>query len=348
MSEQEYKDLYEDLLEDLSQVTFTDFPSLLHAAKLDFHVRLEDMQYKTQATQEIGLKDENTGSWTAAEVPVWHEQNKVKAVVRNDDDWIVGTGSPKYGIVQYDQALQITEALFQEYSALRVHRGGPINHGERAVLVLDAEGRIELAEDDPIINRIHVYASHDSSTKVTVRVVPYRKLTGAPFPVFGNSGTVFSAKHTKKVQERLQKAQETIQGVKLLWNSFTDDFSRLSKHKVSHSDARDLIKVIFGHTDEAKQTTERDNIEAKVWERYRNGTANRMYASIQGTLAGLVLAVSEYAAHDKTVRQSQKNSEDAARFLALTEGAAAKQVATAWDAAMKFKNSGLTGILKKK
>jgi len=291
-------------LHKLANQKFNTLDELLKATGLDFTVSLEDLYFKRNGN-EIG-------------------QPYKSAIVRDDNDVCVGTGSTIYGVVQYRDAFAMCEELIN-HKGIQALFGGAPNLGEQALLVFKQEGDITLGNQVKIVNHFLVSSTHDSSGKLTVLAVPM-DTNGL---VMNVAEPVVSVKHSKKVHDKVVQAKNLISKTNEAWASFEDNVKKLINVRINDDETHNFIKAVVGD----KESTRSQNIRDKIYDITKTGIS-RFYPNCAGTLFGVVLACVEWADNHQTVRASKYCDETTAALNAKLVGDGATKKAKAWGVAL--------------
>jgi len=291
-------------LHKLSGKKFSTLDELLVATGLDFTVSLEDLYFKRKG-QEIG-------------------QPFKSAIVRDDNDVAVGTGSTIYGVVQYSEWFAACEELIN-HKGIEVLFGGAPNLGEQAMLVFRQEGEISLGNDKKIVNHFLISSTHDGSGKLTVLSVPM----DTHGLVMNVDAPVMAIKHSKKAHDKVFESRQIIEKVGHAWASFEDNVKKLMNVRITEEETRNFIKGVVGE----KDSTRSQNIRDKIYDIAKVGIS-RFYPNCQGTLFGVVLACIEWADNHQTVRASKYCDETTAALNAKLVGDGATKKARAWGVAL--------------
>jgi hypothetical protein len=226
-------------------------------------------------------------------------------------------------------------------SGITLVYGGVQGRGQRAYLVLRAEGAIKLAENDEILNEFTVTASHDGSSKLMFMMTPRRTGNNS---ILTFDRPVISFKHSKHVQARISLVSNILHKVKDRWLEFSESTQKMIQIKLTEPEARQFIKGVVGDSESARA----ENIRGKIYDLYTKFGVGRAIPACQGTLFGLVQACCEYSDHYATVRKNKYLDEAGAALDSKALGNAAKQKAKGWSLALTLaKNkSKFTGLTK--
>lgn len=246
--------------------------------------------------------------------------------VRVDTDYPLGCVGLVYTVVPYREAFAPVEKMID--MGARIIAGGAPNHGERAYLVLEAEGKIVLADGDDIVNRFLFQSSHDGSSKIEVRMTPYRKKNGTT--ITHDASRPLAFKHTTLVGSRVQKASKVFDRVNKSWGTFQGAIQRMIATKLTEQEAKGMIDMVLGG-DTDRDSKRLVNIKTDIFTIYKHTGIGTQIAKCKGTVFGMMEAFAEWADRHRTIRKSKKRDYEAASLDAklVSDGARKKQRAFA-------------------
>jgi phage/plasmid-like protein (TIGR03299 family) len=264
-------------------------------------------------------------------------------IVHGETHKAIGVVGLNYENVAYPVALNPAEALIA--GGARIVGGGCPNNGERAYLVLESDGIIQLSRGDTIVNRFLMLSSHDGTGKIEVRMTPYRPKTGTAITTDASHPLAF--KHTKNVRLRLGRARKIFTRVNQRWDEFSDGVKKMVSVTLNEKEAREFIEAVLPHTsDEPSQRL--INIRQDVFTIFRDTGIGTRLPKCRGTLFGVVQAFTEWADIKRTVRKSDKRDVASASLDAKLVSDSAKKKQKAWAMALYLSKKGkLSGALSK-
>lgn len=259
---------------------------------------------------------------------------------RSDDNRHMGVVGLEYETVPFLEAIEFSRQL-----GARIVGGVCPNRGERAYLILEADGVVQMGPDDNIVNRFVLTSSHDGTTKIEMRATPFWARPGTAITT--DATRPLSFKHTRNVGVKLDRANKVIKVVNSRWNEFSAGVQKMVSVHLSEDKAKEFIESVLPHTGN-EASTKLENIRSEILTIYRDtGIATRL-PKCRGTLFGLVQAFAEYADIKQTVRESTKRDKVSAALDARLMGAAAAKKQTAWGLALYMANDKrMKGALKR-
>jgi len=242
------------------------------------------------------------------------------------DDTPLGCVGLVYTVVPYRDAFAPVQQLID--AGAKIVAGGCPNNGERAYLILEADGHIVLSETDNIVNRYAFISSHDGSSKIEVRMTPYRAKNGTTLTHDASRPLAF--KHTNLVGSRIQKANQIFDRVNKSWHEFQGAVQKMMSVSLSDQEAKGMIDTVLGgdlNTDSARLV----NIKMEIYTLWKHTGIGTRVGRCKGTIFGMVEAFAEWADRHRTVRKSSKRDIEAASLDAklVSDSAKKKQKAFA-------------------
>lgn len=252
---------------------------------------------------------------------------------------IVGSG---YVIVPYKEAFDFADDLLQ--NGWSIIGGLALNKGEKAYMLLEDGQKIPTGKNEFIVNRITLMSSHDGSGKIEIRSTP--SCTASGVAITTDASRPLSFKHTRNVNQRLQRANKVLSSVTKTWGEFSASAKKMQHVSITDEQARKFISDVIPAG--AKESTRLDNIHAELFEIYKfKGTSTKL-PMCKGTLFGIVMAVCEWSDGFRTVRASNKRDTVSAALESKLTMDGARKKARAWGLALHLaKGKGSTLPIKK-
>jgi len=238
---------------------------------------------------------------------------------------IVGAG---YVIVTYKEAFDFADDLLQ--NGWSIIGGLALNKGEKAYMLLEDGQKIPVGKNEFIVNRITLMSSHDGSGKIEIRSTPSCTANGVAITT--DASHPLSFKHTRNVNQRLQRANKVLSSVTKSWGEFSASAKKMQSVSITDEQAKKFIEDIMPAG--AKESTRLDNIHAELFEIYKyKGTSTKL-PMCKGTLFGIVMAVAEWSDGFRTVRASSKRDPVSAALESKLTMDGARKKAKAWGLAL--------------
>ena len=234
--------------------------------------------------------------WTVAHVPIQTVSgiaidNRV-AIVREDNDAVLGIVSPKYSIQQNEQLMEVLHRVSAR-SGLELHSGGFFGAGEKVFIQLKSD-ELKMPKGDKVKGYISGFNTHDGSARLA----------------FGNSMVTVSCMNTwwqgyKSVDTKLRHSagmQNEIDAILFQMDLLLEEeqttftqIKRLTEIQVSPEAKKLAIQYLFNLKKEDTLETISTNKVNKITQ-YEFDLASEM-ASKGDTMWGLFSGVTKYTTH---------------------------------------------------
>jgi len=255
----------------------------------------------------------------------------------------IGVVGLRYQTVEYPIAFSPADALIS--GGAKIVGGGCPNRGERAYLILEGDGLIELSPGDTIINRFLMLSSHDGTGKIEIRMTPWRSKTGTAITFDSTNPLAF--KHTRNVGTKVSRAKRIFHRVNDNWNEFSTGVKKMVSINLTEAEAKEFIESVLPATKD-EPSTRLENIRSEILTIYRDTGIGTRLPKCQGTLFGVVQAFVEWADIKRTIRKSSKRDEESAALDAKLVSDSAKKKQKAWAMALYLsKKKKLSGSLSR-
>lgn len=255
--------------------------------------------------------------------------NGFKAVVRADTKDVLGVHGMDYRIFQNSDAFKFADGLIEE-GALFESAGG-LGHGERIwCLARIPQADFTVGAFDTHQTFLLVATSHDgslafTSTLTDVRVVCNNTLTAALGSTNAKADGKLKVRHTSRGYDKLNQAQQLIQGTIQSAESLKDKLRKLAHAPLTRETLTAIVDRLFPKpTDENVSTTRRDRMLSSVLAKFEANDRN-YFPEQRGTAYALLNAITDHTDHERGTRRPDDTvSEGSARAESALFGSGAK------------------------
>jgi phage/plasmid-like protein (TIGR03299 family) len=270
--------------------------------------------------------------YTVSKRPIYFEHsegNMVQcphhvATVANDDETPLGVVSESYGLVQHLDSVGFTEDIVRAGEAQYVHAG---HDGTKAkiFIVMKTPDFLSLGNGDNVHCYFFIVSSHDGSLATSVFCAPYRPTTGSvlTFPVLPKMRRAkgetqqLRFRHTKKVLDRMTKAQITLSKVKAYWQEATETFPLMQTCKVDEDQAQFYFTMLVKDEDKDELTDQQNKAIEEMLHLFYRGTGS-VAPACAGTILGCYLAAVDYIDRKTPAKKTKRNAESYELLSKLT------------------------------
>lgn len=137
---------------------------------------------------------------------------KTKAVVRYDNQTVLGVVSDRYVPVQNRQAFGFLDAVVAD-GGLRYHTAGALGQGERVFLLAKLPGHIRVRDTDDIVDKYLLLSNaHDGSAALRTAFTPVRVICSNTLSMAlrGARGRGVSIRHNGNLAAKIEEAQRVL------------------------------------------------------------------------------------------------------------------------------------------
>jgi phage/plasmid-like protein (TIGR03299 family) len=245
------------------------------------------------------LADVQTGRGPVMEVP---EQF---AVIRSIDNACLGVVGSDYRVIQNRDAFSFVDSILEAEKGAHYESAGALGNGERIWTMARIPGSdFAVGGTDAHESYLLFTTSHDGSGAgvaklTTTRVVCQNTLQSA----LSGGGSVMRFRHTKNVQDRLERAKLIMTGVTQDVKQLREKFEFLASKRMTKDSLVAVIDRLFPKSEDEKSSqTRRDGIVAEVLKLYELNDGKNGNKAIAGTGFNLFNAVTEYVDHFRSAR----------------------------------------------
>lgn len=206
---------------------------------------------------------------------------------------VLGWVSPRYRVVQNEEAYTFAQALVDDHGANIVSAGGL--YGDRRTFVtLQLPDALQIG-DDPHILYLVLTNSHDGSTALTTAVTPVRVVCqNTARAALSRARYKWSARHTSGVTNRIAEARRTLQLTHAYTTAFRDLGEDLLAQRFTTDQFDTMTNVLLPAESDATERQARTLADARATMHALFTTAPTQ-DSIRGTRWAAYNAVTEYA-----------------------------------------------------
>jgi phage/plasmid-like protein (TIGR03299 family) len=234
------------------------------------------------------------------------------AIVRTEDDRVLGTVGGAYTPIQNEEAFQFLDALVGEGLTM-FHTAGSLFGGRRVFVTCKLPDSVQVGPDQ-VDKYLALATAHDGSMKMHVKWTPIRVVCWNTLSAAFNldlKGKVRSSDnkhdetdmvsimHRPNYKDYLAQAREILHLTDLYYQRLAETFNKLRETKLRDCDwTRFTTRLIpDGESKEGKKT-DRSKVRDQLTFLYRQGAGND-HPDVKGTKWAAYNAVTEYVDHGK-------------------------------------------------
>lgn len=259
---------------------------------------------------------------------------KTKAVVRYDNQTVLGTVSDRYCPVQNRQAFGFLDAVVAD-GGLRYHTAGALGRGEKIFLLAKLPGEIRVKNTDDLVNKYLLLSNaHDGSAALRVLFTPVRVVcqNTLSMALRQGQGEGVSIRHNGNLAAKIEAAQRVLGLATTFYDDAQSKIDRLASVYPTAAQLDTYFKVLYPDPEAADDNGRAKQTREKLHELFGGGIGHDM-PGIKDTWWTAYNAVTELLDH-RTYRGRNEQERASNRLQSIWWGTAAKVKEQAWEAAL--------------
>lgn len=260
---------------------------------------------------------------------------KRKAVVRYDNQTVLGVVSDRYSPVQNKQAFGFLDAVVAD-GGIRYHTAGALGQGERVWMLAKLPGHIRVKTSDDIVDKFLLLSnSHDGTAALRVFFTPIRVVCQNTLSMAESQGRGqgVSILHKGDLASKIGDAQRVLGFAQRFYDDAQAQINRLASYYPSVAELSTYFKALYPDP-EGGQTTRAENIRSELHRLFENGKGHDM-PEIKLTLWTAYNAVTELVDH-RNYRGKSEQERASNRLQSIWFGNGATIKERAWDLALQM------------
>jgi phage/plasmid-like protein (TIGR03299 family) len=239
------------------------------------------------------------------------------AIVRNDDNAILGITSNMYHIIQNSECFGFIDEIIGSGQAV-FHTAASLAGGRKIFCTVKFPNDAKIGDD--LINMyLLLSSSHDGKEALRVQWTPVRVVCANTLSLALGTSTPASINivHTQNYQKKIHQAREVLRLTDNYYQIMEQEFNKLLDAEFSNDDMVGLTERLFPVKDGKEVAGITKNKREKLVELFEAGAGN---APVHGTKWGAFNAVTEFTDHHLIVRPDNGGSEQEARMSSAVMG----------------------------
>ena len=278
----------------------------IQAARLDYPLKLQDMYIN------IGIVGQKT------------VEGK-QAVVRQDNNDILGVVGDRYRIIQNTEAFSFFDNVIGEGQAV-YHTAGALGKGERIWILAKLPGDLMVTPEDKCEKYLLLVNSHDGTCTLKMFFTPVRVVCqNTLIASFKNASDGISIRHTINYQNKVNEAQRALGIAIKYYDKLEQGLQYLSSVDLTISEVETYFEKLLIVPGKEKSMRV-DNQMHELVSLFEHGEGNQM-KTVRGTAWAAYNAVTEYVDHYRGVKNIEKDQTNKLKSIWMGSGANLKQKA---------------------
>lgn len=226
-----------------------------------------------------------------------NEYTDAKAIVREDNQAVLGIVGPRYSVIQNADAFEPLDEFVDSgemfYKSANSYKRGAVVSVDLSLTGEKSRHNIRVGDD--IETLIRVITSHDGSEKFQARLVMNRLVCSNGL-VRPHTCFAFNVKHTISAKARIANGMELIRVAQVFGAEMAENARRMAETLVTSKTTREYVLRVLGVKDGEMETRTENKVEAMV------ALAHRGMGNNGRSLWDAYNGVTEYADHHIAVR----------------------------------------------
>ena len=250
------------------------------------------------------------------------------AVVRIDDDAILGVVSPKYHIIQNTECFELVDEIVGAGQAV-FHTAASLLGGRRIFCTLKFPKDAQIGPD--LINMyLLMTSSHDGKSSLHLRWTPVRVVCNNTLNTalgydehVGGAPASFNIAHTKNYETKILQARAVLKLTEQYYARMEQEFIKLIESPFAHADMVRLSETLFP-SDTAPLPGVTKNKREKLLDLFHNGRGNNT-PEVKDTRWAAFNAVTDFVDHhQQVISKGTELAKSEARMNSSTFGTGAR------------------------
>ena len=278
-------------------------------------IKLAGLDWKLE-TQPIYLRGKNA----IDNIPViGNIIPRYHAVVRPEDNQIMGVVSHAYEIIQNSDCFDFMDSIIGEGQAV-YHTAGSLFGGRILFLTVKLPKDAQVGPDK-IEKYILLSSSHDGSQALTVKWTPVRVVCNNTLEMANdNCSQNVKIRHRKNYREKVEEAREVLELTNAYYDHMEKSFNKLLETSFNNAEMTKFSEAIFPVAPDTKGlSTQTKNKRNRLVELFQIGKGNS-HKDVARTKWAAYNAVTEYVDHNVSFRIREGSSKNEARMNSVFFG----------------------------
>lgn len=258
--------------------------------------------------------------------------NKV-AIVRNDNDAILGVVGDGYQIFQNKEQFEFFDGFVQDKYAM-YQSAGVLGDGQRTWIIAKLPSEILVAPDDVVGKYILLASSHDGTLRLTMASLPLRFWCSNILNSIGirRFKREIRIRHSGNLESKINSARKAFGLTLQYYDNLGQSFKFMASRKVDNEYVTSVVHSLVPLLPDADDATVTrvNRVRSKVFDLFENGRGNSNPA-VRHTRWTLYNAFTEYADHGLKYRDTGKTDMDSKRLESIWFGRSRKLKQKAFD-----------------
>jgi phage/plasmid-like protein (TIGR03299 family) len=261
---------------------------------------------------------------------------KTKAVVRYDNQTVLGVVSDKYVPCQNKQAFGFLDAVVAD-GGLRYHTAGALGQGETIFLLAKLSGEIRVRGSDDVVEKYLLLANaHDGSAALRVLFTPQRVVcrNTLSMALRQGRGEGIRIRHNGNLAAKIEEAQRVLGLATKFYYDAQSKIDRLASMSPTQAQLDNYFRSLYPDPEDGADNGRAKQTREKLHALFSEGIGHDT-PGIKDTWWCAYNAVTEMLDH-RNYRGKTEHDRHSNRLKSIWWGSAAKVKEQAWEAALNL------------
>lgn len=261
---------------------------------------------------------------------------RTKAVVRYDNQTVLGVVSDRYVPVQNRQAFGFLDAVVAD-NGLRYHTAGALGRGEKIFLLAKLPGHLRVKQTEDVVDKYLLLSnSHDGSSALRVLFTPVRVVcqNTLSMALRQGSGQGVSIRHNGDLAAKIRDAQRVLGLATRFYDDAQSKIDRLASLSPTQAQLDSYFRVLYPDPPDGEDGGKARQTRERLQELFTTGIGHDI-PGVKDTWWTAYNAVTEMLDH-RTYRGRTEAERATNRLQSIWWGTAARVKEQAWEAAIEL------------
>lgn len=247
------------------------------------------------------------------------------AIIREDNENILGITTKKYKIVQNEDAFSFFDVVVGEGQAI-YHSAGALGKGERIWILAKLPNDIVVGNDDVVEKYLCLTNSHDGKSSLRMYFTPVRVVCQNTLNMsLQDAKNGISIRHTGNIKYKTDEARKVLNISINYYNQFENIVKAFENKPMQEKELNDYFDKVLGINDDKESSTRKENQKSDLVTLFDTGKGQDL--GNKHSLWKAYNAVTEYTDHYRTVKNIDKDKSNKLSSIWFGSGAKLKEKA---------------------
>lgn len=251
--------------------------------------------------------------------------NSHVAIIREDNQDILGITTNKYQIVQNVDAFSFFDVVVGEGQAI-YHSAGALGQGERIWILAKLPNDIFINNDDVVEKYLCLTNSHNGKSSLQMYFTPVRVVCQNTLNMsMSDAKNGIALRHSGKIKNKIEEARQIL-GISInYYNQFESIIKGFENVDMQTDTLNRYFDTVLSINDGEETSTRKENQKDELLCLFENGKGQKL--GNKHSLWKAYNAVTEYVDHNRTIKNIDKDGTNKLQSIWFGSGAKMKEKA---------------------